>query len=203
LNTLKTTDPSKLAKAIEEMQEETTRRLNMRKTQLLHDFNFLISNDIESLPIPPKVIKPSLKASELEQQDNSDPLQKYNFDPMEIPSSINLPIIIEWLWNDDKGGFKEYDTKTSLLLEKEYQKDKKGSVHLTHDFYGASPQGYMVDFNTMRQTKLETGWERSVQRRTSWIKLEDHRRKIHRLQDKMKLLELTQPQPEVSNNLTM
>jgi len=112
------------------------------------------------------------------------------FDPFtDIPPSTYAPTLVEWCWNDNKGGFTPYDTQTTFILEKEYQKDKYAAVKLTHGFYGATPSGFIVDFGTMKQIKVETAFERKVQRRMNWMKVDKHKKKVFDLEEKIRKLE--------------
>jgi len=98
-------------------------------------------------------------------------------DPSKIPSGAFLPTLVEWVWNNDRGGFTAFDTQTALMIEIAYNKDKFGTCHLTHGFYGESPGGYLIDFQKMLQFKVQTGFYRIVQRRMNWVKESEHRKK--------------------------
>jgi len=110
-------------------------------------------------------------------------------DPTKIPSGAYLPTLVEWVWNNDKGGFTAFDTHTALIIEIAYNKDKSGKCHLTHGFYGDSPGGYLIDFQKMLQFKVQTGFYRTVQRRMNWVKETEHRKKCFDLEMKIKSLD--------------
>uniref|UniRef100_A0A6B2KZU9 Ras-GEF domain-containing protein n=1 Tax=Arcella intermedia TaxID=1963864 RepID=A0A6B2KZU9_9EUKA len=109
-------------------------------------------------------------------------------DPSIIPASLKLPTLVEWLWNNDTGSYTPFDTKTSLLIEAEYQRSPDGVLHLPQ------PSGvtYIVDFKMMTQTNSNSGFAREIQRRSNWIKETEHKRRALELEEKIKLLEAQQ-----------
>eukprot|EP01123_Difflugia_compressa_P004200 TRINITY_DN15562_c0_g1_i1.p1 TRINITY_DN15562_c0_g1~~TRINITY_DN15562_c0_g1_i1.p1 ORF type:complete len:505 (+),score=77.96 TRINITY_DN15562_c0_g1_i1:219-1517(+) len=118
-------------------------------------------------------------------------LQKIKFnigpvleDPLAVPTGSNIPTLVQWLWNDDKGKFVPYDTQTTVILEAQYQKTPNGSVKLTHGFFGKNLSGYIVDFKQMKQIQCETNYSRPVQRRLNWITYSEHKQKVYELQQK-------------------
>jgi len=110
-------------------------------------------------------------------------------DPNKIPAGAFLPTLVEWIWNNDKGGFTAFDTQTALMIEIAYNKDKFGEMKLDHGFYGTSPGGYVIDFKKMIQIKVQTGFGRIIQRRMTWVKESEHRKKTFDLEIKVKSLE--------------
>jgi len=188
LSTIKTIDSARLAKPIEEVQEETSRKLQLKKKQFLNDLHNMLSD--------PDILK--TKSSKPISREKSDSISNISNNQSSDPS-IDLPSLVEWGFIDDKGNYFPYDHRTNNMIEKEYQKEKKGSIRLTHGFFGSSPQGYLVDFDTMKQIKVESGSERSVQRKNNYIKIDEHKRKMSELEEKIKRLEQTiqtiQPPP--------
>jgi hypothetical protein len=72
---------------------------------------------------------------------------------------------LQWCWLNDDGGFTNYDEETSMILERGYQKSPEKILLLEHGFFGQSPGGYHVDFGTMTQTKVSTGFLRHIKRK--------------------------------------
>ncbi|KAL6056525.1 E3 ubiquitin-protein ligase dtx3l [Balamuthia mandrillaris] len=75
-----------------------------------------------------------------------------------------------WQWKDNSG-WNHYDQKTSDLIETHYQAydssrssgTNNATLLLTHDMYGQMG-GYTIDFATMVQTRVATGFHRSIRR---------------------------------------
>jgi len=125
-------------------------------------------------------------------------------DPDQIPSDLYLPTTYEWLWNNDKGGFSPFDTKTTLIIELAWNENNTGHCKLTHGYFGKSPDGYIIDFQNMEQINVQTNFGRRVQRRkASYIKESDHRSnvfalelEISKLQEQLKTIEEAQKKPK-------
>jgi len=62
-------------------------------------------------------------------------------DSPKVVGVSNVPII-EWSWKNDANGYTSYDDKTIGILEQAYQADPKGTIILTHDFFGKSAGVY-------------------------------------------------------------
>jgi hypothetical protein len=189
LNSLKAIDAPRLSKPIEDVQEETSRKLQLKKKQFLNDLTAMLLTD-------PDIFK--YKPSKNQWRDKSDSISSNS--PQLSDPSLDITSVIEWGFNDDKGNFVPFDNRTSNMIEREYIKDKKGSVRLNNGFLGSVPQGYLLDFETMKQMKVDNGAERTVQRKYNWIKLDEHKKKMTELEEKVKKLEQTiqtlQPQPQ-------
>jgi len=181
LNTIRAIDSAKLSKPIDEVQEETSRKLQLKKKQFLNDLNAMIITE-------PEIMKHKSSRNISSDREKSDSI---SFNQIPSDPSIDIPSIIEWGFIDDKGNYIPYDTRTSNMIEREYLKDKKGSIRLTHGFFGS--QSYMVDFETMKQIKIENGVERTIQRKNNWIKLDEHKKKVSELEEKIKRLESMLP----------
>jgi len=177
LNTARDSD-QKSPKFFDELQEETIKRLNNKKKQSFTEFSTALSSEYESKRRTNSKLPADIRSRLTREKTSESFSVNLNFvgDPYNDPPSY-LPTLVEWCWNDDRGGFTPYDTQTTFILEREYQKDKKSAVKLTHGFYGNSPSGYIVDFETMKQIKVESGFERTVQRRMNWIKVDEHKKK--------------------------
>jgi len=118
-------------------------------------------------------------------------------DPELIPSDLNLQTTFEWLWNNDKGGFSPFDTKTTLMMELAWNENNSGSCKLTHGNFAKTSGGYIIDFNKMEQINVQTSFGRRVQRRkASYVKKSEHDKivfeleiEIQKLQDQILYLE--------------
>jgi len=81
-----------------------------------------------------------------------------------VPLGSNLPMLVQWVWNDDKGRFIPYDTQTTILIENQYQKTPNGTVKLSHGFFGKN-----------------------------WISYAEHKRKMYDLKEKLKANDTKKP----------
>jgi len=115
-------------------------------------------------------------------RDKSESISQQVMSPLNSTDFIELPSVYEWGCLDETNTYIPYDIRTSNIIEREYQRDKRGAVKLTHGFYGSSSQGYLVDFEIMKQVKVETVSERTVERRMNWIRVDDHKKKIKTLE---------------------
>lgn len=73
----------------------------------------------------------------------------------------------QWEWKDDYK-WVTYDERTSGIIEDAHQ-GNLGSVTLTHGYFANFAGGYVIDFGTMTQTKVSTGYKRTVRRRVGML----------------------------------
>jgi len=178
--------------------------------ELMNEYRVESKNNPTVVEIIEKIQTAALKQIVLQQQkmaveckNVSQEIERLKFsvgpnldDPHAIPPGAQIPTLVQWFWLDDKGKFVPYDTQTTILIEIQYQKTPKGSVKLSHGFFGKNPSGYLIDFTKMQQTQCETNFSRPVQRRLNWITYAEHKKKIFELRGKMKTPEDTKPKKE-------
>lgn len=70
----------------------------------------------------------------------------------------------EWHWSTDSEEGK-YDEETSKILETAFLKSPEKPLIMNHAYFGQSPGGYYVDFQTMMQTQVATGLTRHIKRK--------------------------------------
>jgi len=187
-NSLSRPTDSKAPRPLEEVQEECEKRLSTKKNQALIEFTKAFSNEVDSKSktYTKFTSNPDFRGSKLTSRERSrDSLTL-------IPSNntdSDTTILYEWYWNDDRGKDIPYDPYTTNLLEREYLKDKKATVKMTHGFYGATTSGYSINFEKMTQIKVETGFERKIQRKMKWMKVDEHKKKVSELEEKIRKME--------------
>ena len=64
---------------------------------------------------------------------------------------------MQWSWANDHGFYSPYCNEVSILLTHEYRSDPRGSA-----VFLANNTTYWLDFNTMMQTNVDTGYKRKV-----------------------------------------
>jgi len=99
--------------------------------------------------------------------ENLNPIPP-GFNPMMMMMSMvppplgdPLPSKITWEWLADDG-WVVYDEESQLLIEQAYQ-NKEPTLDLGHGYFG-SVGGYSIDFGTMQQIKVVSGYVRSIRR---------------------------------------
>ena len=73
-----------------------------------------------------------------------------------VPSPTEQPLI--WLWKNDHRTFSPYDSSTNEFLTQQYRNNPQGSCFIT-----VNAKRYQVDFSTMQQTNMTTGFSRNIQ----------------------------------------
>ena len=75
-----------------------------------------------------------------------------------LKSAANLSSSGQWLWANDSGSFSLYSPTTAAQLTQEYSKNPSGSFQCLID-----EKSYIIDFVTMLQTNVSTGYQRKIQ----------------------------------------
>lgn len=170
------TSKSQTSAAFNELRDHPS-SINIDKArEVTHNhLKMLHTNGITALDkISLSLIETVSKPKEPEQQTTKD-------DP-KLSSSRHLSTFIEWMWQNDQGGFTPFDSRTALTLELAFLENKVGKCPI----YDGR---YMVDFKKMEQINTATNFSRFIQRRMNWIKEQDHRHQVNQYQAKIKELE--------------
>uniref|UniRef100_A0A6B2L1F7 Ras-GEF domain-containing protein n=1 Tax=Arcella intermedia TaxID=1963864 RepID=A0A6B2L1F7_9EUKA len=187
-NTLRNNpDLLKNGKLADELFEETIKKLHARRKQVQIDLSVEIEKG-KNRPANATVRgRPLVNRERTEVLSISTPRESFLglFDSVvDFGPSFYTPTLVEWCWNGDKGGYVHYDTQITYYLEKEYQKDNKGTVKLN-----MGGKAYIISFENMTQLNTQTGFSRSIQRKMNWVKAEEHKKKMFELEEKIKKLE--------------
>ena len=75
-----------------------------------------------------------------------------------VTAATEKPLINSWFWKNDSHTFLPYDSSTSRLLTQHYRSNPQGSCNIT-----VNAKIYKVDFSSMQQTNLATGFSRKIQ----------------------------------------
>ena len=75
-----------------------------------------------------------------------------------VKSAASVSTSGQWLWANDSGSFSLYSPATATQLTQEYSKNPSGSFQCL-----INGKTYVIDFATMIQTNVSTGYRRKIQ----------------------------------------